>query len=163
MLKHCQINEWLLELISLCNFYFCKIITDELQKTFLFSSLGYGLIRIGKGWWALVLRKLHRRLGGSQGEMLSWGLKTLSELVRNLFLSLQKLQTCQKWVQEIMDKLSQTKLTCCQTSGALITVVFVWPPDYVRWEEAVVVLISEIVFKVSTHIKVEFLHDFLHV
>lgn len=48
VLKHCQINEWLLELISLGNFYFSIIITDELQKASLFSSLGYGLIRIGK-------------------------------------------------------------------------------------------------------------------
>lgn len=32
-----------------------------------------------------------------------------------------------------------------------------------RWEEVVVVFISKIVFKVSTHIKVGLLHDFLHV
>lgn len=29
-----------------------------------------------------------------------------------------------------------------------------------RWDEAVVVFLSETVFKVSTHIKVEFLRDF---
>ena len=68
----------------------------------------------------------------------------------------------QKWVQEIMAKLSQTKLACYQTSGVLIMVGFgVW--DYMRWEEAVVVFFSKIVFKVSTDRKVEFLHNFLHV
>lgn len=53
MLKPCQINEQLLELISLDNLYFFMIITDELQKNSLFSSLGYGLLRIDK-WERMV-------------------------------------------------------------------------------------------------------------
>lgn len=48
MLKPCQINEQLLELIILDNFYVYMIIADELQKSSLFSYLGYGLLRIDK-------------------------------------------------------------------------------------------------------------------
>lgn len=135
MLEHCQINEWLLGLISLVNFYFCMIIINEFQKTSVFSSLLYGLVRIGN--WermaSFVVRKLHSRAGGSEAEILPWVFKTVLVMVRNFFLIIQKLQMCQNWVQEIADKLSQTKLTCYQILGGCLVFETTWAVKRLWW------------------------------
>lgn len=135
MLRHCQINEWLLGLISLGNFYFCMIITSEFQKTSLFSSFTYGLVRIDN--WermaSFVGRKLHNRAGSSEAEMLPWIFKTVLVFVRNFFLIIQKLQICQNWVQEIAGKLSQTKETCYQISRVCLVFETTWAVKRLCW------------------------------
>lgn len=135
MLEHYQINEWLLGLISLGNFYFCMIITNKFQKTSLFSSFTYGLVRIGN--WermaSFVGRKFHSRAGSSEAEMLPWVFKTVLVLVRNFFLIIQKLQMCQNWVQEIVTKLSQTKLTCYQISRVCLVFETTWAVKRLCW------------------------------
>lgn len=68
-----------------------------------------------KEWWTLFLRKLHSDLKEtSDREMLPWGLKTLSELVRSFYFILRK----SRWVRSECKK---PQKRCLKLNGQAVS------------------------------------------
>lgn len=114
-----------------------------------------------KEWWALFLRQLHSSLEGDFRERnASLRFENCIRIGQKFLLDPSEVQMGQKWVYETTEKLSQPKWTGGQTSGDLAMVGFFWCLRLHEVQEAAVAFVSERVFKVSSHTKVQFLDGF---